>query len=504
MNTRHTFWERPNWLLFVLLPLFHYTSIKLTYLFAVTASNVMVVWLPNAVLLAALLRFRGKRAPWLVCLSFGADVLANMQSLPLHTTMLLATINQGEVVLTYTLLMRYGVSPRLHRVQDFLKFGLAGPVFAAMLAGLAASAVLRHFHNVETPYLTLARLWWFSDGLGLFIFTPLLLAFTRRQPTRQRRRLRHFNRFDAAILAAALALTAAVLSARSGAIGDVSITPTLLLPVAGILALRFGSRLTTSFVAAVSMATATMISHGMRPFGNLPAHVDVVRGQEFMLTLGVIGIGFSVLIDELRARERELEARVLERTHELEESNERLKTLSATDGLTGIANRRRFDETLASEWSRARRDGRPLMLAMLDVDLFKQYNDSHGHQAGDEVLRRVAAELETRIRRSGDLVARYGGEEFAIISHASNEDNALAMAELVCTSVAALQLPHPGSPFGMVTVSVGVALIAPQEADSIVAFLRAADMALYRAKLQGRNRVALENLTPAAAGTGSA
>jgi diguanylate cyclase (GGDEF)-like protein len=121
--------------------------------------------------------------------------------------------------------------------------------------------------------------------------------------------------------------------------------------------------------------------------------------------------------------------------------------MSATDGLTGIANRRHFDETLASEWS--------------------------------------------RIRRSGDMVARYGGEEFAIISYATGEENALAMADMICQAIAGLKLTHPYSPFGVLTVSVGVAVLAPGEEDSIIDLLKAADTALYRAKQLGRNRVEL-------------
>ena len=111
---------------------------------------------------------------------------------------------------------------------------------------------------------------------------------------------------------------------------------------------------------------------------------------------------------------------------------------------------------------------------MLDVDQFKQYNDHYGHQAGDNVLRQVAAELTQRIRRSGDMVARYGGEEFAIISYASGEENALAMADKICQAIAGLKLTHPYSPFGVLTVSVGVAVIAPGEDDSIIDFLKAA------------------------------
>lgn len=487
--TRPRFWEQPNWLFCLLLPLFHFATVKLTFFCAVTPENVVVVWLPNAVLLAALLRFRGRRAPLLCALTFTSDVLANLNAFPWYVAVLLSVVNLVEVLTTFALMRRYRASPRLHRVQDFIKFFLAGPVLAALLAGLTAAMVLQHVYGATTPYFTLARLWWFGDGLGLLIYTPLLLAITQRQYQRLR-----LTRTDDAILAGTLLLATAVLSVHGGEIDGVSVTPTLLLPAAAVVAFRFGVRLTTLFVALVALSTAMMMTTGMRPFGDVPVHLEVVRAQEFILTLSMIGIGFAVLLSELQTRERELESRVRERTRELELSNHRLVAMSATDGLTGIANRRHFDETLASEWSRARRSGQPLTLAMLDVDQFKQYNDHYGHQAGDNVLRQVAAELTQRIRRSGDMVARYGGEEFAIISYASGEENALAMTGMICQSIASLQLTHPHSPFGVLTVSVGVAVLAPGKDDSIVDFLKAADTALYRAKQLGRNRVELADI----------
>jgi len=202
------------------------------------------------------------------------------------------------------------------------------------------------------------------------------------------------------------------------------------------------------------------------------------------------------MLNELRMRERELESRVQERTRELEQSNQLLAAMSATDGLTGIANRRRFDEMLNAEWSRAWRGRQPLAVAMLDVDLFKQYNDHYGHQAGDEVLRMVAQALAAQVRRSGDFVARYGGEEFAVISQATDAEHAHKMAALVCDAVEALRMPHVLSPYGVVTVSVGVAVTVP-DADSAAAdLLKQADAALYRAKQMGRNRAELAGVRP--------
>ncbi len=484
MIKREKFWRRPGWLFCLLLPLFHFASVKLTFFCAVTPENAVVVWLPNAVLLAALLRFRGQRAPLLAALTFTSDVLANLNAFPWHEAVLLSAVNLLEVSFTYQLMTRSGASPRLHRIKDLGKFILAGPVLGAMLAGLLAAVVLQQVGGATTSYLTLARVWWFGDGLGLLIYTPLLLAYT--QPQQQRPSL---TRWDDAALVLTLLLAVAVLSAHGGEIDGVSVTPTLLLPAVAVIAFRFGVRLTTLLVALISLSTAMLMTTGLKPFGDVPIHLEVVRAQEFILTLCIIGIGFAVLLSELQTRERELESRVRERTRELEKSNSRLADISATDGLTGIANRRRFDETLEAEWNRARRNQQPLMLALLDVDLFKQYNDCYGHQTGDDALRAVAAELAKHMRRSGDFVARYGGEEFAVIAQATSEERALAMASAICAAVAALKLPHAGSPFEVLTASIGVALVTPGEAHSITSLIKTADVALYRAKQLGRNRV---------------
>jgi diguanylate cyclase (GGDEF)-like protein len=194
----------------------------------------------------------------------------------------------------------------------------------------------------------------------------------------------------------------------------------------------------------------------------------------------------------LSASHRELEQKVAERTHELEAVNHVLAALSTTDGLTGIANRRRFDEVLENEWKRALRARQPLALLMLDVDLFKSYNDHYGHQAGDEVLRKVARTLETSSRRSSDLAARYGGEEFAVIAADTDAASALRLAEGIRLAIEALGLAHAGSPLGKLTISIGVSVIVPGDAQQPEMLVHTADEALYLAKSQERNRVVLK------------
>jgi two-component system chemotaxis family response regulator WspR len=173
---------------------------------------------------------------------------------------------------------------------------------------------------------------------------------------------------------------------------------------------------------------------------------------------------------------------------ELELSNRELQRLSSLDGLTGLANRRQFDETLLQEWQRAMRAGMPLSLIFADIDFFKRYNDQYGHQAGDDCLKQVATALQKTIHRPGDLMSRYGGEEFVMVLPETTEQGALAVAEKVLATVTGLKIPHANSDAAdHVTLSIGVATACPQEGSRPQRLIETADKMLYRAKDRGRN-----------------
>jgi len=159
------------------------------------------------------------------------------------------------------------------------------------------------------------------------------------------------------------------------------------------------------------------------------------------------------------------------------------------DGLTGVSNRRSFDEHLKSEWARAVRLGAALSVALVDVDLFKRYNDHYGHQAGDECLRRVAAEMKSGVKRPTDLVARYGGEEFGLLLPDTGLDGALHLANQIRQRLLEAQIEHADSTVGpLLTISVGVCTLPSGDAGSAAALLREADAQLYLAKSRGRNQ----------------
>jgi diguanylate cyclase (GGDEF)-like protein len=215
----------------------------------------------------------------------------------------------------------------------------------------------------------------------------------------------------------------------------------------------------------------------------------------FVVTCGLIPLSLAAGVLRLRmlgAQRRELELLrlVKEKTVDLRRANEDLLRLSSLDPLTGLANRRVFDQTLGRECARRKRTGSVVSLLILDVDYFKALNDSEGHQRGDEYLVLVGAELTRLARRQTDLAARYGGEEFAVILPETSAADAARIAESVRLAIVSLDLPHAGSPVApILTVSVGVATATLQWPGTSEELVAAADQALYAAKRSGRNRV---------------
>jgi diguanylate cyclase (GGDEF)-like protein len=228
--------------------------------------------------------------------------------------------------------------------------------------------------------------------------------------------------------------------------------------------------------------------------------------------LGVRGYG-RLRSRALRQRAARLEARVAEQTVELRSTveelrrahgelaaaNARLEELSLQDDLTGIANRRHLQQVLEEEWSRARRHGQPVAFILMDLDLFKLLNDTRGHREGDLCLQAVARFLAEAVRRTGDLVARYGGEEFAVLLPQTDLAGALQVAEQLREGVEALEIPHDAAPQGRITASFGVAALTPEPGQRPEILVEAADLALYRAKTEGRNRVCADGIAGEAA-----
>ncbi len=207
-------------------------------------------------------------------------------------------------------------------------------------------------------------------------------------------------------------------------------------------------------------------------------------GMRFLQFTGLVGLLACVYI--LVNLLKNIELNVQKSLHE---ANRSLELQATLDGLTGIANRRSFDVILEEEWRRHERCQLPLSLLLIDVDLFKQYNDELGHLAGDDCLRAIAGAIQNSVGRAGDIVARYGGEEFAVILPDTDLHASIWIAEEIRRGIERLRIHHPHSQVTThVTISLGVTTCVPVRESSCLDFLHNADLALYRAKANGRNQ----------------
>ena len=223
---------------------------------------------------------------------------------------------------------------------------------------------------------------------------------------------------------------------------------------------------------------------------------DLVRGIEVGGDDYIMKpVGSVVVQAKVRAMYRlvQMQRALVKLAGQLNDANLELQRLSMMDGLTGIANRRMFDMSLAREWRRCMRLKKPLSVVMLDVDYFKKYNDRYGHQEGDDCLKAVAQAVQHSAPRPGDLVARYGGEEFVMILSDTDEVGANWVANRIRQQVSALNLLHADAAHGHVTVSCGVSSVIPSQELTVEMLFKSADNALYLSKNQGRNTVTFLN-----------
>ena len=455
-----------------------------------------MLWPPNSVLLAALLLLDGRGLLPLALLVLLAEAVADVPAFSLTEALLFGSINVTESLVAFALLRRSGFDRRFGTLGDLRKFMLAGPVVASLLAALLGGAVYSHFRGNDTPYLEFVRVWWFGDGLGLLVFTPLLLGIAEARG-HVAQRLRSVRPADWTVLALAIVALALFIGTRDAALLGMPVTPALLLPFAIAVAARFGLAVAAGTAAAMALAVAVKTSIGHAPFHADEAHEAVLRAQEFMFVLGVVTVGLAALLSEVRSRQREaelatarleeanerLEARVLEKTGQLETLNRELRTLASFDALTGIANRRAFLEQANKEFDNSVRYGSPLSTLMLDLDHFKRVNDAYGHAAGDAVLTDVAYALRKQLRVY-ELSYRIGGEEFLVLVPGADVERCAAIAEDLRASIAAQ--PHGGR---QITMSFGVAASDTSQRFDYAAVFAQADAELYAAKRAGRDRV---------------
>jgi len=328
------------------------------------------------------------------------------------------------------------------------------------------------------------RTWLIRLIAGIFMVVPLILSFWKSFKQRYGR----YMQFAICIFAAAAVLGLILISLNSlepyNHYYFNAITVALVMVfVLSRIQFKWG------VISAVIMWLA--LNMGLIWFDPTQNKSAIVAITNYMFLGSSVSALIGTFLIERSLRRNYLQSRLLAlEKHDLEESNLKLQYLSAIDGLTQIANRRHLDRTLAIEWQRAKRKREPLGFIMTDIDHFKMFNDTYGHQAGDECLRIVASLIKDHARRPGDLAARYGGEEFALVLTNTSTEQAMIIAEQMRKQIMETVIKYEQSVSTNITASFGVASMIPgYDQNNPTSLIQEADQAMYRAKKLGRNRV---------------
>lgn len=399
-------------------------------------------------------------------------------------------------MLCYNLLIYFSIgdSNYLHYVHYLVGYIL----FQMSLNGLALEFIWPDWPawgNVATPFFIGVAF------LGAVTFVRRFLQLKQRQPMLDQIGKIIWGLFCVVIVASLVLDYSIVIQAAA----ILAFTCVCYAFVAGLVAWRNNLKQARYFLLAWSALLLGIMLYVLKTFNVLPTNFVTEYGLQTGSVMEVILLSFALAhrikltTDENKKVHLEantlLEARVSQRTHELDEAlkklseaNTKLKALNFTDGLTGVRNRKYFDQKIEREWARAQRGGYNLTVMLFDIDHFKSINDNFGHQAGDFCLREVAVTIQSCLKRPCDVMARYGGEEFIVILPLTDGNGAMKVAEGIRHRIQGMGLEY-NDKWLPVTASIGVCTIVPQETMHSRELISAADEALYRAKREGRNRV---------------
>jgi len=431
-----------------------------------------IIWPLNGVNVALLLM--RPRASWLwmlVGIELGTGIGECLDDNLVQMEICQRLFSLTEVVISACLLPPFLTLDRWLRTPGIFMRFLAALVLGPGISGLMAASL---FHYTQGQSFLLAfNNWATADALGIAATMPLALSLR----SAQMRSLFQREALPRTLGVLILAFAGAALIFSVSRYPLMFLLFPLLLLVDSLLAFAG----TAIAVVGVLFISVYLTDNSLGPFGTWPSDLAVPRDLALQIYFGFQLIALFPASIVLMERRRMAE--------ELHNTNARLTVLASLDGLTGIANRRSFDERFAEEWNRAVRHRKPLALAMIDLDNFKQFNDLYGHLAGDRCLCAVADALSRQLHRPEDLVARFGGEEFALLLPHTSADGALKVVEKIRAAVHGLGIDHIGNTWNRVTVSIGYSALTPVTADGKSRLIQLADAALYHAKSGGRNRV---------------
>ena len=431
------------------------------------------VWWPtNGITLALLLISRRRHWPFILLgVSVGTAFGQPLGSGSRLEALSIATCNVTEVLVPAFMLPRfYGLTGWLQQPRLVWRF-----VLSAVLAGpLLSSLLIACYYSLakHMAFWPIALRWGVPDVLGIIMCALLVLVLISSE---------FYDLFRWKQLPETLGLLA-LLAIGSWLVFIIIPHPIsfIISPLLLLVATRLGFSGSVIAINLLAPIASYATLHGLGPFslaggGNETHRVLMVQAFLILSFLMVFPISVARVQQESTASQ-------------LKHSYLQMEALATADGLTGLANRRRFDAALEAEWRRGLRDAQPVAVLILDADNFKLYNDRYGHPAGDLCLQTIAKAICNIPQRGGDLVARYGGEEFVILLPGIDAEGAHTVAEQVRYNVRSLDMPHADNVTGRVTISVGCASMMPTEGADSAALLEGSDRALYMAKKSGRNQ----------------
>ena len=440
------------------------------------SEGVATIWLSNGLIFGLLITQPPSR--WLGYFIAGltADTLADvLYGDPFPLAFGVSVANSVEVVLSSLLLTTFfGVPLNLSKRRPLVGFLLVSVIGATALTSVLGASWTELFVDAG-PWWQMFRTWWLGDILGMVILAPLIFILQRPSffSILDRRRFLH-----TLLVLAVPALTTVLIFTHSKDPLIFFIFPALLL-----VAFRLGFPGTVLNLLLVSLLAIGFTIKGHGP-------LMLITGQHMLLhriVIAQIFVGVAIFtmfpVAALLEEQEELKG-------SLAASEAKFRALAHADELTGLCNRRAFNLRLEESWRQAQAESESIALLLLDADLFKQFNDVYGHLVGDECLRSLAGAITEVVHPGTGVASRFGGEEFAVILPGADRDQARRIAEAIRHSAFSRKLPHPTSPLGVQTVSVGVAVLVPQSGQAPTELVSLADQALYTAKLLGRNQVA--------------
>jgi diguanylate cyclase (GGDEF)-like protein len=439
------------------------------------SEGVATIWLTNGLLFGLVIT--QPRRLWLGYFAAGlaADTLADVvYGDPFRLAIGVSCANSVEVIASCLLLtLFFGTPLNLAKRRPLVGFLLISVVGAAAVTSALGATWTMLFTEVDS-WWQMFRTWYLGDMLGMALLAPVVFMlqrpgfFSMLQPGQRRR--------DLLVLLAPIVATALVFTHERDPL-IFFIFPGFLLVV---ILLGFSGTVFSLFAVALLSIALTVKGHGplMLITGPHAPLERIVVAQVFLAVAIFTMFPIAALLEERAALQLSLAA-----------SEARYRALANFDELTGLYNRRAFNERLNFDWRRAAAAESSLALLLIDADLFKSYNDAHGHLRGDQCLRSIAGIISVTVSDGDATVARFGGEEFAVVLPGKGEKHARLLAERIRLAVLEMCLPHPSSPSGMQTVSLGVAAAVPDGVRDAAELIGIADVALYRAKGLGRNQV---------------